>query len=185
MPSYLTIYRCPDCGEKFKWPRDIDPPRRCVHCDSWMDLDDPPPEAFVPKAPMIRNGERVRAVEDVYYAMEDGSRHRAELAAEHLPGVSASELTHMHITDMNDRQKPGDIAFKPGPPSPSSELISRGIGGWQGMGGAEYGAAAHQGYMPHRGEAARQQTNAIHSRIAAPMVRASEIGRYMPPKAAP
>lgn len=192
MASYLTIYRCPDCGEKFKWPRDIDPPRRCVHCDSWMEVDEPPPE-FIPKAPMIRNGERVRAVEDVYYAMEDGSRARAEMAAQHLPGVSASELTHMHITDMNDRQKAGDIAAKP-VNNTISQAMSRGIGGWQGMGAAEFASAAHGGprpdgkpalnFVPHAGEAARQQTTQIHSRIAAPMVRASEIGRYMPPKAA-
>jgi len=95
----FRFWRCPDCGGTFKHlhhPSDAPPPDRCALCGAWMSDAEP---TFVPQAPGIRNGAKVRAVEDVYYAMEDGSKARAEAAAQILPGVSASDLTHMHITN--------------------------------------------------------------------------------------
>lgn len=92
-------WKCPDCSQTFRHfhhPDDEPPPNRCPHCDAWVSTAEP---AFTPAAPAIRNGAKVRAVEDVYYAMEDSSRARAEAIAEATPGVSASDLRHMHITD--------------------------------------------------------------------------------------
>jgi hypothetical protein len=179
MAQYVTVYRCPDCDGKFKWPRDIDPPTRCQLCDSWMSVDEPP---FEPKAPALRNGAIVKAVEDVYYAMEDGSKHRAEQMAALTPGASASDFSHTLITDMNDRQKPGDIAWKAPPPNPVSQAIQSGRGGWQGLGGAtpaEAAAMAHQGPDAHAGARAAAVIQAHHMRAAPPF---RTIGTYMPPK---
>lgn len=92
-------WHCPDCGGIFKHfhhPDSEPPPNRCPLCDAWVSDAEP---AFTAAAPALRNAQKVKAVEDVYYAMESGSRSNAEAAAQMLPGVSASDLRHMHIND--------------------------------------------------------------------------------------
>lgn len=115
-------WRCPDCAVIIRQMPGDPLPNFCVGCGA--DLREPETdEPFVPQAPRIRNAERVKAVDDVYYGMEDASKARAEMMAEMTPGASASDFKHTIITDMNDRQRPGDIAYKAPPPNPVTKQM--------------------------------------------------------------
>lgn len=133
--------------------------------------------AFTPQAPAVRNAAKVKAIDDVYYGLEDASKDRTELMAQASPGASVSDFKHTLITDMNDRQKPGDIAWKGIPSSPVTDLMQKGIGGFQGD-AAGYAAAAHQGATPHAGNRAREATVAAHHQVSRQLVAAGNIGTY-------
>lgn len=113
---------------------------------------------FVPQAPAVSNPARVKAVDDVYYGMEDASKVRAEQMAAITPGASVSDFKHTLITNLRDRQKPGDIAAVPPPPSPVSQAIAAGVGGFNG--GA--GMLPQYANIPLTGDNARQAVNAGH-----------------------
>jgi hypothetical protein len=119
----------------------------------------------------------------VYYAMEDSSKVNAERMAAMTPGASASDFSHTLITDMNDRQKPGDITWKPPPPNPVSQSIQAGRGGWQGTPSgatpAEIAAMAHQGADAFAGRRAAAMVQTHHFQSPPPF---RTIGTYMPPK---
>lgn len=130
---------------------------------------------FVPQAPAVSNPARVKAVDDVYYGMEDASKLRAEQMAAMTPGASASDFRHTHITDLRDRQRPGDIAAKAPPPSPVSQAIAAGVGGFNG--GA--GMLPQYAHIPLSGDAARQGVGANHWQRVQQIV-SSPIGVYKP-----
>lgn len=169
------FWRCPDCDGTFKHlhhPDDSPPPDRCQLCGAWMSESEP---VFVPQAPMVGNAAKIKAVDDVYYGMEDASKARAELMAQHTPGASASDFSHTLITDMNDRQRPGDAAVKLPVRNPVTEAMARGIGGFQSSGGGmmpEYAA------LPLTGDATRQNNVAQHRQMAHQLVAAGNMGSY-------
>lgn len=172
-------WRCPDCGGTFKHlhhPDDAPPPDRCLLCGAWMSETEP---VFVPQAPAVGNPARVKAVDDVYYGMEDATKARAELMARHTPGASASDFSHTLITDMNDRQKPGDIAWKPPPPSPVTQQME-----FLKQRGANVGFGAGSGIpnyapdIPLTGDAARQQMTRNHHQMVRELVAGGQIGSY-------
>jgi len=155
-------WRCPDCEGTFRFlhhPDDAPPPDRCLLCGAWMSESEP---AFVPEAPAIKNSAKVKAVDDVYYAMEDASAARTEDMAAMVPCASASDFNHTKITDMRDHQRTGDIAYKPPPPSPVTEQMEflRQRGGNVGFAGS--GIPNYAPGIPLTGDAARQAANMQH-----------------------
>lgn len=87
-------YACPDCGGTFKHFRilsDEGPPDRCALCGSWMNMDEPPQEVFVPTAPAIRKNSYVKGVDQSYRAMEESSAQRSAEAADMLRDAYSQE----------------------------------------------------------------------------------------------
>jgi hypothetical protein len=81
MSRFVIRYRCPECGEIFKYPADTpeEAPDRCQVCDAWM--SDQEPTEFVPKAPAIKKSPYVKAVDRSYRETERQSIERADEAA--------------------------------------------------------------------------------------------------------
>lgn len=135
MPIVIR-YRCPECAEAFKWPKDAEPPDRCQLCGAWVNAEDPPDDVFVPKAPAIRKSDYAKSIDQTYRAMETQSAARAEEAASMLadqyrkdnresPFESDPRVLHdfqedqikriredLKITNMEDPSttRPGDIS---------------------------------------------------------------------------
>lgn len=159
--------RCPDCRKVFTWNPSAKLPDYCPLCGSYVGIE--AEERKIPKAPRIRNQAKVKAVDDVYYSMEDASKARAELMAQHTPGASASDFSHTLITDMNDRQKPGDIAWKP--PRLSTPIQ----GNFAGNGNANRPEFAH---IPQGGLGAMRDLQARHHSDIGSAVKAATVGKY-------
>ena len=178
----FRFWKCPDCGGTFRHlhhPDDEPAPDRCALCGSWMSDAEP---SFVPQAPAVGNSARVKAVDDVYYGMEDASRVRAEQMAEMTPGASASDFNHTLVTNLRDRQRPGDIAAMPAPPSPVTQQMDflQARGGNVGFGGGSANRAEFA-HIPQGGHAVREQTGRDHwSRVQA--VTSRPIATYTPEK---
>lgn len=105
-------WRCPDCGGTFRDLQvlsDDPPPDRCALCGSWMSLDRPPEETFVPQGPGIRKSAYAQSVDQSYRAMEAASASRAEDAADQLRSTyRADDRTNPHEGDralLDDFQK--------------------------------------------------------------------------------
>ena len=90
MAKFVIRYRCPECGESFRYavntpgPQEApDPatvaPDRCQVCHAWVSEEEP--TEFVPKAPAIRKSPYVKAVDKTYRETERQSIVRADEAA--------------------------------------------------------------------------------------------------------
>ncbi len=136
--------RCPDCRGKFPWNAKKAWPRHCPLCDADIsndrDDDDVVMPAFI--------SARTKHHDNYYRNMEKGSEFRAEAAAE-LAGTTASEMSGLKITNLNDRRD-AEIAAIP-VKNPVSDLMSTGVGGFQGANGVAYSAGVQQGPAPNMG----------------------------------
>jgi hypothetical protein len=178
--AFNRFYRCPDCEGTFKFMhvlQDDPPPDRCELCGSWMNLDIPPEPVFVPQAPAVRSG-KAKAVDDVYYGMEDSSRLRAEMMAQ-VGGGSASDYAHTHITNMKDNSREGDIAYVPPPPNPVTQMMAAApqVTGHQANAMA-FAEANRHGVGAYAGEGARKAVVSQHHQQVASLVGAGRIGSY-------
>jgi hypothetical protein len=126
MPRYVRVYRCPECGHKWRTESVLgfaEPD--CPQCGFHPD---PLPERVA--APAII-GNKARAIDEAYkVASEDYG-----------------------YTDLNDGAREGDIAYKePAPPSniigPQNAVQASGGFMWGGAGG---GAKTAQAPVPSRG----------------------------------
>src|SRR5271166_2881475 len=100
--------RCPSCRGKFPWNPTEGMPDICPLCEGKVGHDRADDDIVLP---FIRSSGRSKIIDNVYRDMERGSEVRAAAAAE-MAGVPVSEMSSLKITDMNDRQKPGDISAK-------------------------------------------------------------------------
>ena len=157
----------------FHHPVDEPPPKRCPLCDAWVSTVEP---TFTPEAPRIRNAEKVYAVEDVYTAMERGNRATIEHVASITPGVSASDLNHMKITDS-------------GPPNlvTSDNEVARRMQAMQQAGvptGFGMATGSHNlsqfSNIPQSGMAIRDQIASRHWAVARAATSAGNQGVYRP-----
>lgn len=129
MPRLVT-YRCPECNGEFDFlhhPSDEPPPDRCQiqECQAWMG-DDPPPTVPVLK---ISIGSAKNKVGDkVYRAMEEGSRVRAQAAAE-MVGASESDMSAMKITNLKDKPYEGEHSAITTAAAAAEKQLSYSVGG--------------------------------------------------------
>jgi hypothetical protein len=98
-------YACPDCAGKFRWPFGETPPLYCPLCSAYVGEEK---GEFTPKAPMIRT-EGNQLHDKLYRDMEKASIERADQAYE-IGGGERSDYTHMHMTDMRDNVKEGEVS---------------------------------------------------------------------------
>lgn len=201
-------YRCPDCSGVFKYmhhPSDAPPPDRCPLCHSWMNLEEPPSEEFVPKSPGIRKSAYAKSVDQSYRAMEDSSAQRAEDAADQLRDAYARQeresphdgdraiLTDMErnqidelksglkITNMRSpsEMREGDSAVIQPSAEAAAERLSIGPSKpmFQTFEGPPPNHAPGIG-PPNPGDMARQAITGSHGSRAAAMIRAGNLGSY-------
>jgi hypothetical protein len=81
-------------------------PEFCAHCGGRVGNDREDDDVVMP---FIRTSAKTQVVDKVYRDMESGSEFRAQEAARML-SVPVSDMSALKITNMNDHQKPGDLA---------------------------------------------------------------------------
>ncbi len=146
--------KCSVCRGTYPWNTKKKWPKFCPLCSADMSNDRADDDIVMP---FYRNHGYTKAVDDVYRQMEAGSITRSEIAAS-MVNCPVSEMSGLKITDLNDHQKPGDLAAKL-PSNPVSELMAAapniGQGFDPGM-GLEFSRATGQG--PHPSAGARMRT---------------------------
>lgn len=168
MPRYQA-YDCDVCGGTFRYlhhPNNSPPPDECPLCGA----ANTPEPSFIPQAPAIK-GIAAAAGDQVYRSMEAASEHRTQMMAEY-GGGSASDYSHTKITDLNDRQREGDLAYK----MPANEVqtfmrqnASAAVGNQHVSVAREYASQAHTGYFPHAGNRTSQVVGNVHNQLVGKM----------------
>lgn len=173
---FTCRYQCPECGGKFRWLFDEPAPLYCPLCSAYVGEE--APAEFTPKAPLI--AKLGNAVPDkVFRDMERGSIERADQAHE-VGGGDRSDYNNLHITDMKDNLREGEVAAVTPPPNPVQRFMMQhpGAGGVQGAASAQgYAAMAHAGPYPHAGASAVGKIQEVHARIAQSVQARGEQGR--------
>jgi hypothetical protein len=95
--------RCEFCSESFVHQGDTFPDE-CPKCHAYVGLNGKP-EVSLPAISLKAN----RSPDLMYRAMEEGSQHRVNMAAE-ITGQPASEFSALKQTNMLDNLRPGDIS---------------------------------------------------------------------------
>ena len=133
--------RCAICRQAFPYKPTDGMPELCPNpqCQSRMASDRADDDIVMP---FIRSA-RTDATDKVYRDMEKGSETRAQIAAE-MTGASVAEMSGLKITDMNDRQRPGDIAALQPTPEMGQHFQSNGA---EFMAGNAAGAVAVNGQV--------------------------------------
>lgn len=99
--------RCLVCREAFRWDATQGMPEYCPipTCGEYIGSDSKDEVA----APYIGTS-KGRVPDLIYRDMEQKSEYRAQQAAE-MAGMSTADTSHLRMTDMNDSQREGDMAF--------------------------------------------------------------------------
>lgn len=169
-------YRCPDCTgvfEFFHHPSDEPPPDHCPMCNSYVG----PEQDALPSASKVA-GVAGKSGDQVYKAMEDSSRARAEMAAE-MTGQSVSDMSAMLTTNMKDNLREGDTSHVSAPNAVSTLMQTTGIGGMAHSQeqGHEYARATRVGPGAGAGAATIQGVTNHHHAVAARMVAKGDLSR--------
>lgn len=174
-------YQCGSCEQKFRWlhhPSDSPPPDNCPLCGaSTGEIVD----AFIPQAPRIQGVIGI-AADQVYRSMEAASEARVEEAMA-IAGGDRSDYAHTKITDLNDRQREGDISARMPPASPVQTFMTENarvapIGSQAAAVAQQYAAAAHTGYFPHAGDRTRQVVSGnMHARLRSQMQAKGQLNK--------
>lgn len=152
--------RCPECRQAFPWEPLKPHPKHCPYCGEFIGL----PERDEVAMPFISK-RADKSPDAIYRAMEEGSEHRQQVAAEAL-GVPKAELSDMKITDMKDGLREGDTAVREvvNPVTQQMDAMRRqGLPVGFGVNGTTYSGQVQSGPFPNAG--ARTQ-NLIRSRHA-------------------
>ncbi len=152
--------RCPTCRMKFPWEPTKGLPDLCPNedCNSRIgaDVDD-----NVICMPSIRSTARTKSVDKVYRDIEAASEQRAEEAASML-GVSKADMADLKITDLRPTRHEGDVAAVP-VNNQVSQLIDRGIGGFQGANGVGFSGPVQSGFAPNAGAHMQKTLRETHA----------------------
>lgn len=139
---------CPLCKGKFKWNPIEGWPDQCPLCHEFVGQTRPPDEVVVP---FIRLTGATKATDELYRAIEKGSEHRIEAAAE-MSGGDKSDFASLKITDLASTKHEGDVAAKPVVNELTQHMAAR---NWQPFQNsaqvAEYAAGTKAGPHPHAG----------------------------------
>jgi len=98
--------RCHLCRERFSWDIMKGYPTHCECCKQFIGIPADAPELATP---YISTQQKRGNTDAIYRDMENKSVARAQMAAADA-GVSASEMSHMKMTDMKDGLREGDSA---------------------------------------------------------------------------
>lgn len=119
--------QCRFCAGKFEWFGE-EFPDECPICHRYIGIDGEQQVA----APYI-SLKSARAADGIYRAMENGSEHRANMAAEML-GVPKSEVSDLKITNLRD-VKQNEVPIPRPDPTPVTMAMAAQPGAY-GFGGA-------------------------------------------------
>lgn len=157
--------RCPECRKAFSWDVNLAWPNRCPFpsCQAEMGNNRADDDVVMPFITSSQLAERMARTDDVYRQMEAGSEQRAQQAAS-LAGVPLSEMSDLKITNLKDARKPGEIAAVP-VNNAVSQIIDRGIGGFQGSNGVEYSAGVQAGAYANAGAKMRTTIHQHHTEL--------------------
>ena len=160
-------YRCSDCSRQFDYDHhpsiEADPlPGECPYSDCRSNA------AALPGivAPHLAMNSIVRAVDDTYRGMEEGSEVRAQMAQE-FHGVDASEAANMKITNILDGRREGESSDPQVNNAVSQSMASTPGVGFQGASGLGYSQSVSQGPYPNAGLRAMMDVRARHNQVAA------------------
>lgn len=162
--------RCQNCNGVFEWlflkPNKSDGPKECPICRATTDGEDEMPDRL-PAAPHIENIALNRAADYVYRADEEGSRHRAQVAAESF-GMDAGAARSLITTDLGTRStpRPGDVVAMPIQNDVSRMVASAPsnvVGHVAPSTAAAYAESAHSGPYAYQGAKARSATKSWHA----------------------
>ena len=179
MPIQRT-YECTDCGHSFRFvhhPVDEPPPSFCPACG--VKFDGTPYEP--PPAPRIANP-RHASMDQTYRALEDSSVARADMAYE-AGGGDRADYNLMHVTDLKDNVREGEIAAKVEPSMVQQVMQHQALAGRVGQAPApvvmqEYGGMLKSG--PAAGYNAvpmAQQITTRHWQTAQQLNRAGQLNK--------
>ena len=170
-------YQCGECGGKFRWLLGEPEPLFCPLCSAYVGEDTPPD--FVPKAPLIAKlGNTVP--DKVFRDMEKGSIERADQAHE-IGGGDRADYNNLHITNLKDNLKEGEIAAVTPPPNPVQRFMQLNPTAPVGIQGAAtaqgYAAMAHTGPFPYAGAKAIGRIQEVHNQVVRSVQARGEQGR--------
>jgi len=170
-------YQCPECGGKFRWLMAEPAPLFCPLCSAYVGEDEP--AEFEPKAPLI--AKRGNQVPDaVFRQMEQGSIDRAD-QAHAMAGGDRADYNNLHITNLKDNLREGEIAAVTPPPNPVQRFMqqhsSAPVGIQSAASAQGYVALAHAGVYPHAGARAAGRIQEAHAGIARSVQALGEQGR--------
>lgn len=152
--------QCNFCAEKFVHVGD-DYPDECPLCHAYVGLDGKP-EVSLPAISLAKN----RSPDLLYRGMEDGAKHRIDVAADHL-GIPTSELSDLKMTNMKDGLRPGDIS------APAVRKVNDVQATFGGATPEQHAAtlqAVRSGPSPNAGSGQIPVINSLHQKFAKQMV---------------
>jgi hypothetical protein len=153
--AVIYKFRCPDCSTVF---RIADKPDWdfCPKCKVSLKTHDD--EVCMPA--FISAG--TKSVDKVYTDMEKGSEVRAQIGAEMLPGVSASDLSDLKITNLRDTHY-GEVAHVPVKNDVSKLMdATPDATGFQAL-GAQLSAGTQVGPLANAGAKFQTQIRKMHA----------------------
>src|SRR5262245_63277430 len=112
----MTLFKCPDCGEKFRHDMAAGWPEVCAICDAYVGLKGKPeialPAFLSPKA---------KTADNLYREMQRGAEHRMDVAAA-MTGQDRSAFADMRVSNMQTAVHHGAVAA---PPPPGNDATGR------------------------------------------------------------
>lgn len=155
------VLRCPDCRVKFPYDPTAGFPEFCPNekCKSHIGLSD---KQIIDIPMPFLSSAKNRSVDKVYRDMEKGSEFRAQAAAD-MVGAPVHEMSALKITDLNTKQKPGDIAAPPISNAVTQVMdASHGKFGFQGANGLGFSGPVASGPVPNAGAKFQSVLREVH-----------------------
>ena len=161
--------QCNFCQEVFVHVGDSYPDS-CPRCHAYVGLNGKP-EVTLPFLSSKAN----KSPDDLNRAMEEGAKHRAQMAAE-ITGQPVSDFSGMLHTNMRDNLREGDTSFVP-------VQLKEGMTAQFGNNGApgidpNIVNGVRSGKEPNYGAAQINPMKEIHRQNAAKIVRAGQQGKH-------
>lgn len=161
--------QCNFCGETFIHTGSSYPDS-CPHCGAYVGLDGKP-EVTLP----FVSSKADKSPDDLHRAMEQGAKHRAQMAAE-ITGQPLSDFSGMLHTDMRDNLREGDTSFVP---TRMKDGMTAQFGN-NGAAGVDPSvlAGVKSGPAPNAGAAEITNINTLHRTHGRRIVAAGTQGKY-------
>lgn len=174
MPIVKT-YACPDCEAEFDFmhmTREEPPPSYCPKCGAFVGDE---PQA-VPKMPRLGGGNMAKSAEQVQQMMEDSAVARAELAAGHTPGTSASDMVSaMRALASSDAPAQAKAASAQAPVAQAA--IQAAQSGISAQLGPQLAQGTRAGPYPNMGSAVAAKVAAEHGAVERAVVGAGRMAK--------
>jgi hypothetical protein len=158
-----TALRCPVCRDKFRYDINKPWPRTCPLCKADINNDRADDDIVMP---FVLKGGRTKSIDKVYRDMEKGSEIRAQAAAE-MTGATATEMSSLKITNLNDRRDAEIAAILPNNPVSQVMVSNPNVYGFGSGNGLAYSAGVQTGPVPNRGAGIRTAIQMGHREAVA------------------